>query len=69
MVLACGNGEVAPFMGHNACMRWKALLDATFVDQEDGKRKIWSENNVWEDFDMYGCSDGLRTRKETSKKA
>jgi cellulose synthase/poly-beta-1,6-N-acetylglucosamine synthase-like glycosyltransferase len=43
---------VAPFMGHNAFLRWKALQDAAFVDPEDGKRKIWSENNVSEDFDM-----------------
>jgi len=39
-------------MGHNAFLRWKALQDAAFVDPEDGKRKIWSENNVSEDFDM-----------------
>jgi cellulose synthase/poly-beta-1,6-N-acetylglucosamine synthase-like glycosyltransferase len=39
-------------MGHNAFLRWKALQDAAFVDPEDGKRKIWSENNVAEDFDM-----------------
>ena len=50
--LACANGEVAPFMGHNAFLRWKALQDAAFVDSEDGKMKIWSENNVSEDFDM-----------------
>ena len=51
--LACANGEVAPFMGHNAFLRWKALQDAAFVDEEDGgKMKIWSENNVSEDFDM-----------------
>lgn len=49
---ACANGEVAPFMGHNAFLRWRALQDAAFVDTADGKTKIWSENNVSEDFDM-----------------
>lgn len=51
---ACANGEVAPFMGHNAFLRWRAIQDAAFVDNNaaDGKMKIWSENNVSEDFDM-----------------
>ncbi|KAK7038697.1 hypothetical protein VNI00_010581 [Paramarasmius palmivorus] len=48
---ACANGEVPPFVGHNAFLRWKALQDAAFVD-EDGVEKIWSEANVSEDFDM-----------------
>ncbi|KAH7919846.1 hypothetical protein BV22DRAFT_1022266 [Leucogyrophana mollusca] len=50
--MACANGEVAPFVGHNAFLRWKALQDAAFVDPYDGKEKIWSESNVSEDFDM-----------------
>ena len=50
--LGCSNGEVAPFVGHNAFLRWSALQDASFIDVEDGKRKIWSESNVSEDFDM-----------------
>ncbi|PPQ75054.1 hypothetical protein CVT26_012056 [Gymnopilus dilepis] len=49
---ACANGEVAPFMGHNAFLRWKAIQDAVFVDPADGKEKVWSEHNVSEDFDM-----------------
>ncbi|KAI0764208.1 glycosyl transferase family group 2-domain-containing protein [Trametes elegans] len=32
--------------------RWSALQDAAFVDEADGKKKIWSESNVSEDFDM-----------------
>ncbi|KAF8452284.1 glycosyl transferase family group 2-domain-containing protein [Boletus edulis BED1] len=48
----CANGEVAPFVGHNAFLRWSALQDAAFVDPADGKKKIWSESNVSEDFDM-----------------
>ena len=50
--MACANGEVAPFVGHNAFLRWQALQDAAFVDPADDKQKIWSESNVSEDFDM-----------------
>ncbi|KAH9979496.1 glycosyl transferase family group 2-domain-containing protein [Lactifluus volemus] len=51
--MACANGEVAPFVGHNAFLRWSALQDAAFKDPGDGdKKKIWSETNVSEDFDM-----------------
>ncbi|KAI0809128.1 glycosyl transferase family group 2-domain-containing protein [Irpex lacteus] len=50
--LGCANGEVAPFVGHNAFLRWSALQDAAFVDEDDGVKKIWSESNVSEDFDM-----------------
>ncbi|KAL4247672.1 Glycosyl transferase family group 2-domain-containing protein [Abortiporus biennis] len=49
--LGCANGEVAPFVGHNAFLRWSAIQDAAFVDT-DGIKKIWSEANVSEDFDM-----------------
>ena len=52
ITMACANGEVAPFVGHNAFLRWQALQDAAFVDSADGKQKIWSESNVSEDFDM-----------------
>jgi cellulose synthase/poly-beta-1,6-N-acetylglucosamine synthase-like glycosyltransferase len=50
--LACANGEVAPFVGHNAFLRWSALQDAAFIDPVDNVKKIWSESNVSEDFDM-----------------
>ncbi|KAG6889283.1 hypothetical protein C0992_005759, partial [Termitomyces sp. T32_za158] len=50
--MGCANGEVAPFVGHNAFLRWSALQDAAFVDSVDGVTKIWSESNVSEDFDM-----------------
>ena len=51
--MACANGEVAPFVGHNAFLRWSALQDAAFNDHGDNNRKkIWSETNVSEDFDM-----------------
>ncbi len=50
--MACANGEVAPFVGHNAFLRWAALQDAAFIDPEVNKKLIWSEANVSEDFDM-----------------
>ncbi|KAG9312749.1 glycosyl transferase family group 2-domain-containing protein [Chiua virens] len=50
--IGCANGEVAPFVGHNAFLRWSAIQDAAFIDSADGKKKIWSESNVSEDFDM-----------------
>lgn len=49
--MGCANGEVAPFVGHNAFLRWSAIQDAAFVDT-DGVKKLWSEANVSEDFDM-----------------
>ncbi|KAG5644401.1 hypothetical protein DXG03_008568 [Asterophora parasitica] len=50
--LGCANGEVAPFVGHNAFLRWSAVQDAAFVDPADGVKKQWSEANVSEDFDL-----------------
>ncbi|TFY75645.1 hypothetical protein EWM64_g8367 [Hericium alpestre] len=51
--MGCANGEVAPFVGHNAFLRWSAIQDAAFLDpDDDNKSKIWSESNVSEDFDM-----------------
>ncbi|KAE9390597.1 hypothetical protein BT96DRAFT_959739 [Gymnopus androsaceus JB14] len=44
--------KVAPFVGHNAFLRWSAVQDASFVDPADGKVKQWSEAHVSEDFDM-----------------
>ncbi|WVW78745.1 hypothetical protein I302_100705 [Kwoniella bestiolae CBS 10118] len=46
------NGEVAPFVGHNAFLRWAAIQDASFIDEDDGIRKCWSESHVSEDFDQ-----------------
>ncbi|KAF5344836.1 hypothetical protein D9757_014091 [Collybiopsis confluens] len=54
--MACANGEIAPFVGHNAFLRWKAIQDASFIDNADKNKitqvKMWSESNVSEDFDM-----------------
>lgn len=50
--LGCANGEVAPFVGHNAFLRWSAVQDASFIDPADNVRKQWSEANVSEDFDL-----------------
>jgi hypothetical protein len=49
--MTCANGDVAPFVGHNAFLRWSALQDAAFSDPGDENRlKIWSESKVSEDF-------------------
>ena len=45
------NGDVAPFVGHNAILRWSAIQHVSFVD-ERGCEKFWSESHVSEDFDM-----------------
>ena len=47
---AVANGDVAPFVGHNAFLRWSALQDIAY--EEDGVEKYWSEKTVSEDFDM-----------------
>ncbi|CEH15582.1 hypothetical protein CBOM_03879 [Ceraceosorus bombacis] len=45
------NGSMAPFVGHNAFMRWSAVQEVSFVDDE-GDRCIWAWDMVSEDFDM-----------------
>ncbi|KAH8592780.1 glycosyl transferase family group 2-domain-containing protein [Bisporella sp. PMI_857] len=44
------NGDSAPFVGHNAILRWSALQEVSFY--EDDMEKFWSESHVSEDFDM-----------------
>lgn len=44
------HGNLAPFMGHGAFLRWSALQQQSFVDSEDGVEKFWSEDHVSEDF-------------------
>lgn len=46
-----GSGEVAPFVGHNAFIRWAAVQDVGVVE-EDGFIAYWSESHVSEDFDI-----------------
>jgi membrane glycosyltransferase len=43
---------VAPFVGHNAFLRWSALQECAQVDQEDGIARVWSESHVSEDFEV-----------------
>ena len=38
--LCCANGEVTPFVGHNAFLPWFTLQDAIFIDSDDGVKKI-----------------------------
>jgi len=47
---AVGNGDCAPFVGHNAFLRWKAVQSVAY--EEDDMTKFWSDDHVSEDFDM-----------------
>jgi hypothetical protein len=47
---AVGNGDCAPFVGHNTFIRWKAIQSISW--EEDGMTKFWSDNHVSEDFDV-----------------
>ncbi|KXT09585.1 hypothetical protein AC579_8611 [Pseudocercospora musae] len=49
---AVANGDVAPFVGHNAVLRWSALQAIGYECKHDGREKFWSEDTVSEDFDM-----------------
>lgn len=44
---AVANGDVAPFVGHNAVLRWSAVQDIAYT-AEDGSEKYWSEATVSE---------------------
>ncbi|THC88545.1 hypothetical protein EYZ11_012006 [Aspergillus tanneri] len=46
-----GSGETAPFVGHNAFLRWKAV-QSVGRDDPDGYVTYWSESHVSEDFDL-----------------
>lgn len=45
------SGDVAPFVGHNAILRWSAVQQVSFID-DLGEERFWSETSVSEDFDM-----------------
>lgn len=47
---AVSNGDVAPFVGHNAILRWTAIQDIAYDD--GGTEKYWAETTVSEDFDI-----------------
>ncbi|KAF1917616.1 glycosyl transferase family group 2-domain-containing protein [Ampelomyces quisqualis] len=49
---AVANGDVAPFVGHNAILRWKAIQGVAYHCETDFWEKYWSESTVSEDFDM-----------------
>ncbi|KAF6838080.1 glycosyltransferase family 2 protein [Colletotrichum plurivorum] len=53
ITFAVANGDISPFVGHNAILRWSAIQDAaSYYDDDDGYEKFWSESHVSEDFDM-----------------
>ncbi|RYN80176.1 hypothetical protein AA0117_g3140 [Alternaria alternata] len=47
-----GSGEVAPFVGHNAFLRWQAVQSVGNPPEDDGYVCFWSESHVSEDFDI-----------------
>lgn len=49
---AVASGDVAPFVGHNAFLRWSAVQNIAYHCEDDDKEKWWSEATVSEDFDM-----------------
>jgi glycosyltransferase involved in cell wall biosynthesis len=49
---AVANGDVAPFVGHNALLRWSAIQQVSYDCEFDYHEKFWSESTVSEDFDM-----------------
>jgi membrane glycosyltransferase len=51
MEWAVASGDDAPFLGHNAFIRWTSLRELSYTDN-DGEEKWWSESHVSEDFDL-----------------
>jgi len=51
-VYSCTNGHTAPLVGHNAILRWSAVKNASYVDEDINEIVYWSEKHVSEDFDM-----------------
>lgn len=49
---AVSNGDTAPFVGHNAVLRWSAIQEIAYDCKLDAREKYWSEETVSEDFDM-----------------
>lgn len=49
---AVANGDTAPFVGHNAVLRWAAVQEIAYDCKLDSREKYWSEETVSEDFDM-----------------
>jgi hypothetical protein len=48
---SCCMGDMAPIVGHNVFFRWSSLQKLAY--QDENRYKVWSENNVSEDFDVY----------------
>ncbi|BFZ61546.1 hypothetical protein YB2330_002614 [Saitoella coloradoensis] len=49
---SCSGGDMAPFVGHNAFIRWRAVQESAEWMHEDGNPRWWSESHVSEDFEM-----------------
>ena len=63
-MVACGDSP--PFVGHNAFLRWSALLEVAQYEKS-GDIKIWSDETVSEDFDLsIRLSGNVWPAKESS---
>ncbi|CCG82842.1 Putative uncharacterized protein [Taphrina deformans PYCC 5710] len=65
---ACASGDIAPFVGHNAFLRWRAIQETMYTEEglvttkdingesqrytQQPINKWWSEAHVSEDFEM-----------------
>lgn len=53
MKFMTAGGDVAPFVGHNAFLRWSAIQELEYKSlHDDGQRRWWSETHVSEDFEL-----------------
>lgn len=51
-VVSANGADTASFVGHNAFLRWSAIQECAYLDEDDGLTKYWSELHVSEDFEM-----------------
>lgn len=47
----CANGAMAPLMGHNVFLRWRAMQEVSSME-DDGELSVFSPHHVSEDFEM-----------------
>lgn len=57
--VSANGADTASFVGHNAFLRWQAVQECSYVDEDDGRTKYWSESHVSEDFEMSLKLGGL----------
>ncbi|OVF06208.1 hypothetical protein A9F13_21g00308 [Clavispora lusitaniae] len=50
--VSASGADTAAFVGHNAFLRWQAIQECAYVDEDDNRVKYWSESHVSEDFEL-----------------